>query len=775
MKVNRSGIYDRNAARWLAALLFIVVALWAMSATAAGELPDLPENAIAEDAYDDGEARVANWLLLDADEVAPGETISAGVLFEMDPQWHIYWHYAGQGGMSTAIDITADQGAVGPVMWPEPTVYHEAGGSIITFGYGDQVLLFSEIELPDDIESPVEITADVDYLVCKVDCIPGQANLSRIVDLGEKLPEHQSSTNAIFDAARAAVPKTPEETGVDAQVSYSHAPIESSDRFRIELQAIGCMEEGDKDCVELAQPPERAADALVYEGMENISLDVARVGAHPEAFSGWFIEIEGRASRDAPSGDSRFSGVLRLRDADGTALATAFDELFPRTDTAEGRALALGEAADVAEASPDEDGLPPQEEGLSLFYVLLLAFLGGALLNLMPCVFPVLAVKVFAFVNLVHEERQSVHLHSALYTGGIVASMMVLAAAVIGLQVVGTQVGWGFQFQEPLFVAAVGAVVVIFALNLFGAFEVTLGPGRLQEVTQAPSSPRRSFGEGVLAVILATPCSAPFLGTAVGFALASSPPYIALIFAVLGIGLATPFVVLTMIPGAAKVLPKPGPWMEHFKQVLGFALLATAIWLLWLMGQMVGVGAMTRVLIFFLACAVAVWLFGVVQFRSTRARRIGLVFAVAIIVVTGVLTLRFDEESGDAAQVEASSSAPIDWKEWSDDAVADELAAGRPVFVDFTADWCITCKVNEANVLEHRRVLEAIDEHDVAMFMADWTRRDERIRSKLAEFGKGGVPMYLVYSPDDPDNPELLPEVLTRQLVVDELKNASRL
>ena len=771
MKVARSKIVGG----WL---VLVLLALGLVSTALAGELPavpEVPEEAREVDAFDQGEPRVENRLLVDAEQVRPGDTVAVGMLFDMDPGWHIYWRSAGQGGMSTEAAFEADQGYAGPTQWPEPTVYHEAGGQIITFGYGGKALLFAEITVGDDAEGELEIRGDVDYLVCEVDCIPGDAQLVRTIEIGDERVDADEATSAWFDYSRRALPMTPQETGVDVTVRYSHAPIEQSERFRVEISAVGCWDDDDEDCVELGEVPQRAADAFVYDSVPTISFDVVRVSPHPEAKSGWFVELDGRASRDSFDGDARLTGVLRLRGADGQFLATIVDELLPRTDSEEAQALVAGEESLGEELPAESSEAPsPTEVPESLLYFLLLAFIGGALLNLMPCVFPVLAIKVFAFINLVHEERGHIYSHSAAYTGGIVASMLVLAAAVIGLQVLGTHVGWGFQFQEPRFIAVVGAVLVIFALNLFGVFEVTLNPGRLQEVTEAPVTHRRSFGEGVLAVVLATPCSAPFLGTAVGFALASPPWVILATFTVLGMGLAAPFVVLTLVPGAAKFLPRPGAWMNHFKQLLGFALLGTVIWLVWLIAQMEGAGGVTALLSFLLACALGVWVVGLVQFKSGWPRRVGIFSAAAIVAIVGFFTLQFDGPTRTNGQgEEVSADGPIAWKTWSDEAVQAELAEGRPVFVDFTADWCITCKVNEANVLEDQRVLDAIAEYDVAMFMADWTRRDEVIRQKLAEFGKAGVPLYLMYAPSDPDEPEVLPELLTRQMVVDAMGAAA--
>lgn len=765
-----SGFVPALTSLFLALLL--LAPLVGARTLSAEPLPEVPAEAFGEDAYDRGEPRVEKRFYLDRTVAAPGERITMGVLFSMDPGWHIYWHNPGQGGMETEAFFESSAGAPGPVQWPTPGVYHEANGAIITFGYSNQVMLFTELEVPDGGLEELRLEAEVDYLVCEVDCIPGRAELERTLPVGiaEPAPEE---VQALFAQNRERLPLSREDTSIEAQWRFSKIGIQNPDEFRIELSVIGCHDAGDEDCQLLGAPPERAADAFVYERLSTVRLEIARVTPHPEAHSGWFIEIRGRTTGDQPTpGADQLRGVLRLVDDQGQSFAVFTETLFPWEENDETRALLLsGADLEGDGALPLAPG--PVDPGITLFTVLLLALLGGALLNLMPCVFPVLAIKVFSFVSVVHEERQSIYLHAAAYTAGIVASMMVLAAAVIALQLLGTQVGWGFQFQEPLFIAIVGAILVVFALNLFGVFEVTLSPGKLQQVALAKPSARRSFGEGVLAVILATPCSAPFLGTAVGFALASSPVVILLIFFVLGLGLALPFAILTLVPGAAKILPKPGAWMNHFKQFLGFALLGTAIWLLWLIGQMEGINAVTRLLAFFLATSIAAWTFGIGQYKSRGQRLLSIAIAVVILSVAALFTLQFSGESSSAgASASQAQTGPIPWQEWSEEAVQAELAAGRAVFVDFTADWCITCKVNEANVLENPRVVAAMEEYEIAMFMADWTRRDDRIRAKLAEFGKAGVPMYLIYSPAAPNSPELLPELLTREMVITAFRDA---
>jgi thiol:disulfide interchange protein/DsbC/DsbD-like thiol-disulfide interchange protein len=722
----------------------------------------VPESARAKDAFDDGVHRVENLLLLDHETVAPGTLLKAGVHFEMSPGWHVYWRNAGEGGMSTDVVFDAGDPLPGPVQWPAPSVYSEGGGQIITFGYGETVLLLSEIPVPEDAEGELEIQAAVDYLVCEVECIPGQAQLSRTVRIAPEAKRADPEVLAIFEANEARLPRTAAERGFDVAVRYSHTPIAAPDRFQVQVDVDPCPggAEG-ADCTRLAKPTDLAVAALVFDEVPHIDL---RVEESKGDASGWRVSLRGRASPDAPSEDARLSGVVLLHDADGAFLPTAFEVPLPRFEKAP--SLELASAAGTAPASGTPGG-----PALPVFQVLLLAFAGGMLLNLMPCVFPVLAIKAFAFVNVVHEERQSIYLHSVAYTGGIVASLLLLALVVAGLQSAGTHVGWGFQFQEPRFIAVVSAVLVLFAANLFGVFEVGMPGGRMASVTEARPGARRSFGEGILAVVLATPCSAPFLGTAVGFAFASHPAMIFAVFATLGLGLAAPFVALTLVPGLTRLLPKPGGWMLVFKQLLGFALLGTTVWLLWLIGQMTGTDGMIRLIAFLLVVALGAWAYGAAQPKGGRLKwSVGAVAAAGIVL--GGFTL-LDLSPAERGQASTGSDGPIAWIAYEESAVGEALRAGRPVFVDFTADWCITCQVNKARVLETAEVASVVDELDVAMMIADWTHRDDGIRAKLAEFGKAGVPMYLVYSPHAPGTPKLLPELLTRNLVIDALRQAS--
>ena len=413
---------------------------------------------------------------------------------------------------------------------------------------------------------------------------------------------------------------------------------------------------------------------------------------------------------------------------------------------------------------------PPQAAGVPLWQAVLLALLGGLILNLMPCVLPVLAIKVVGMTQLAHHSRREVIGHGFAYTGGILVTMLGLAGVVVGLRLAGTQVGWGFQFQEPLFVAAISAVLLLFALNLFGVFEIFIDSSALNRLEASAVGMRRSFFEGLLAVVVATPCSAPFLGTAIGLAFASSIPVIVGIFLAIGIGLASPYLLVTLVPAWARWIPRSGGWMLHLRALLGFALLGTVVWMLWLSGRFAGTDGMVALLVFLLVVGFAAWVFGALQrTASTRLLAAGTTL-VALIAIAGTLTLPATRTTSDERGAE---SGAIAWRSYDPGEVSSAVRGGSVVFVDFTADWCITCKLNERVVLRDERVLAELERLQVVPFKADWTRRDPEIRAELARHGRAGVPMYLVFSPEAPDDPEVLPELLTVDGLIRALQGAS--
>jgi thiol:disulfide interchange protein DsbD len=725
--------------------------------------PSVPEGAYAEGAPDEGNPRVEARLLIDAAEAVPGKPVRLGVHFELDRGWHLYWRNPGQSGLPTELEWQVEGAEVGPVQWPAPRAFEESDGAITTYGYSGEVLLWSEAVFEPG--SPVDraVRVEADFLVCRVRCIPGRVALQRMLRVGSEAQAADSGTRALFDRYAQQLPVPPEELGLELEALYSRSAVRPGDSFRAGIAVIACGDRGpDPDACDRYRPGGRSpAEQFIPERSPDVELVATGSRPHPFSPHSFLVTLEGRAARDEPAGTDRLRGVLPVRGPDGGVAHLQVDLPLPRA------------AAGAAVTELDNPWLEPvasRADGVPLGRALLLALLGGLILNLMPCVLPVLAIKIFGITEIAHQRRRDVVASGLAYTAGILVTMTLLAAAVVALRRAGASVGWGFQFQEPLFVAAISAVLLVFALNLFGAFEIHFTGGALGQLGTRGTGNRRSFFEGLLAVVVATPCSAPFLGTAVGFAFASSTPVIVAIFLAIGLGLAAPYVLITLIPAWARIVPRPGPWMLHLRRALGFALIGTIVWLLWVIGRSVGIDGMTGLLAFLVAVAFATWVYGALQQTGRGRLALGAGIGLATLAVAGLARLPLDAPT---PEENAAATNGLGARSFDPSSVSAELEHGRPVFVYFSADWCLTCKVNERVVLADRRVQEELERLDVATFKADWTRRDEAIRAELARFGRAGVPMYLLYSPDAPARPRLLPEFLTVDLVLEALREAA--
>jgi thiol:disulfide interchange protein DsbD len=737
----------------------LLLPLLILGSAAAHAAPDVPDSAIGEGAKQGDDARVEARLLVDAAEVKPGEPFSVGVLFDLDRGWHIYWRNPGESGLPTRLDWQIDDAAVGPIRWPAPEVFAEQDGLLTTYGYAHQVLLTNEVSFEPGVQGERELRVTADFLVCEVQCIPGEIELSRTLRVGDALAPANRSERKVFERYAARVPVTPEMLGVELDAVYSQSSIRPGDAFRAAITVVPAAASD----ASLALGTRDPGLAFVPDRTGSVELGVTGSRAHPFSESGFLVTLEGQAARDDPGAEARLAGVLAVRSGRHVR--------YVEVDLPLPRAPAGTEVTLLENPWLEPTELAGAWQTVPLWQAVLLALLGGLILNLMPCVLPVLAIKVFGITELAQHQRREIVVHGFAYTGGILLSMAVLAATVVGLRAGGTAVGWGFQFQEPLFVAAISAVLLVFALNLFGVFEIYVDATRLSQVGQTGSGPRRSFFEGLLAVAVATPCSAPFLGTAVGFAFASSASVIFAIFLAVGLGLASPYLLVTWVPGWAKLIPRAGPWMIRLRQALAFLLLGTIVWLLWVIGRSVGIEGMTGLLAFLVAVAFATWIFGALQAAQRTRAALGAALGVGGLAVAWLLALPLEARETRAPAAGAAES--LAWRAFDPAEIRAQLGEGRPVFVYFTADWCLTCKVNERMVLSDARVEAELARLDVAIFKADWTRRDETIRTELARFGRAGVPMYLVYSPEAPTRAELLPELLTVDLLVDALREAA--
>jgi hypothetical protein len=641
----------------------------------------------------------------------------------MAPGWHVYWRNPGEAGVASEVSFSAPGVSFGPLAWPAPTVLRSPDGSIVTYGYSDEVVLFAKGNVVSASGQRLRLSAVADVLVCALECIPAVLPLERELAVGPKLVE-DAEARALFEAAAARLPLEQARAGLTLRLREP-PPLRPGESFLAEASVAG----PDTKPVAL-----RARDVFIPERLAG----VAEVTAEAVVGQPGRLAFRGKLLPEAPPGPLVLHGVLFLEGPAERALEVD---------------VPLGS---VGLPAPQ----PTPGPVLGLGWALLFGFLGGVLLNLMPCVFPVLALKAYGFVRTVHAGGTRTSAHALAYASGILGAMLVLAVGVLTLRAAGHAVGWGFQFQEPLFVAGLTALLVAFALNLFGVFRVGAAGTGLVGVVEGAHGAWRSAGEGVLAVGLAAPCSAPLLGTAVGFAFAAPSIVVVAVFLSVGLGLALPFCVLVLVPRLSRLLPRPGAWMERGRQLLGFALLATAVWLSSVLGALAGVDALVRLLCFLVLLGAALWLLG--SFQDGRRAPLAFTAAAALLILGGAVTLRFP-----ARPPSASATA------WAPDVVAAELRAGRPVFVDFTADWCLTCKFNERTVLSRHAVQEALAATSTRYLVADWTRPDGRIAAELAARQRAGVPMYLLFSPYRPSAPEVLPELLTESRVVEALHRAA--
>jgi thiol:disulfide interchange protein/DsbC/DsbD-like thiol-disulfide interchange protein len=733
--------------------------LWCGLVASAVAAAEPPASALGSGAPDDGNPRLETALLVDASQVKPGDTVRVGVRFRMDKDWHIYWKNPGDAGLSTEVTWDAPGLTVGELRWPFPSTFRTPDNFIITYGYHDEVLLFAQAHVSEQASGPLTLSASVEALVCQERCIPAQMLLSRILPVGSQTVRDEEAAVS-FDAAQAQVPRTAEESGITVALALDAPSLKTGQAFSGTVTVAA----RDGKAVLDTEPGFFVPEHI--RGIKRIEL----VSDTPGTF-----RLQGDAAATAPKEPPRFKGVLRLGTAQTGYRALEVDlplapvEVVPVAAKKPPPLTPPVLAGAMAEPKVEVAVAAPAAPSVSLGMALLLAFFGGAILNLMPCVFPVLAIKAYGFTRLAQkEDRGHVGRHALAYAGGIVGTMLLLAGVVLAVRAGGHSVGWGFQFQEPLFVAAVCAVLVAFALNLFGLFYVGTDGTTLAGKVDASHGLVRSVGEGVLAVVLATPCSAPMMGTAVGFAFAAGPLTVLAIFTALGLGLALPFCALVMVPGLSKRLPRPGAWMERAKQLLGFALLGTTVWLVWVVGGLAGVDGMARLLVFLVAVGVGAWLYGLSQTAEGSGRWVAIAAALAVLGLTGGLALRFEGATPVAHLPSVTAAQP-----WDEAAVAAALKAGQPVFIDFTADWCLMCKFNERTVLTREDVRSAFSSHQVAFFVADWTRGDERISAKLGAYGRASVPMYLIINPTTPEQPEVLPEVLTPDTVIQAVRRAA--
>jgi thiol:disulfide interchange protein DsbD len=652
-------------------------------------------------------------LLVPNDRLYAGNENDAGIYFKLEPGWHIYWKNPGDAGEPPRIQWTLPKGiAAGPIKFPAPK--RLPLGPLMDYGYEDEALFPLKLRVANGVKAgPATLQAKVDWLVCRESCIPGKAELAVRRDVEGGLAAPVSAPSPLFQRFIERIPK-PLPAGFKA---FFHP---TAGGFQLSVETG--QSEG-----EAAFFPE---DQEVLANPAPQEIKPTRTG----------VLLELKKDANLAANPARLNGVLEL--SGGRAFEIA---ALP------GAAL-LPAGTGAAQARSDLWRTLPRATGL--------AFLGGLLLNLMPCVFPVLFLKGLALVNSGREERGRMRAHGLVYAAGILVSFWALVAALLGLRAAGATLGWGFQFQSPAFLALMAGLLFFLGLSLAGQFEIGLMLTGAGGSLAAKDGYAGSFFTGVLAVVVATPCTAPFMGSAIGYALGAPAAVAFAVFTALALGLAAPYVALTLQPAWTRLLPRPGAWMEVLRQAIAVPIFATVIWLAWVLAQADGANALAALLASFLLLAIAGWFLG--RWPAKRWAS-----AVAALILLGGAALALLIPGRLAVSSETLSPPEVHglWQPWSQEAVNRSLAAGQPVFVDFTASWCLSCQVNERVALNRPEVEQAFQARNAVLMRADWTRHDEAIAEALRALGRSGVPTYALYLPGEP-NPRLLPEALTPGIVV---------
>jgi len=667
---------------------------------------------------------LAVQLISARDGIHPGGSLDAGLYFKLDKGWHVYWSNAGDSGEPPKIKWTLPEGLTAdPMQFPTPQ--RLPLGPLMDYGYEGEVVFPILLHAAGSLKpgTQLDATAKVNWLVCRESCIPGKAELTLPIAVEDASTPGKVLAQGLIQSWQQ---KLPQPLPTPAKASFSPTPKGFSAAV-----LTGKKEDSAQffpfDDSQIAN----AAKQEVRSLKNGIQLDIQKdenLKATPAALHGLVVFPDGRS----------------------------YDVQFQPGTLPAGEAIATTNAAEILKIAA-------------------FAFLGGIILNLMPCVFPVLFIKGLALVQSSGEERGRMRAHGFVYALGILASFWAVVAVLLALRASGKQFGWGFQFQSPTFVAIMALLLFFLALSLAGMFEIGLTLTGAGSALASKQGYAGSFFTGILAMVVATPCTAPFMGAAIGYALAQSAAVTFAIFTALAFGLAAPYLLLSFNPAWTRLLPRPGAWMEVLKQATAVPIFATVIWLVWLFAQSAGVNPLLGLLGGFLLLAIAGWVLGRWPAKGFAS---GIALAIAALAIA--LPIYAAEKYGAVAEtvsVATGGKGPSAWEAFTPQLVDGYRAQGKPVLVDFTASWCLSCQVNEKVVLDRDDVQKRLRESGIALVRADWTRHDETIAQTLAGLGRSGVPTYALYSGAPGDSPKILPEVLTAGIVfeaLDELKQTKQ-
>jgi len=719
-----ASLLSMRLSRTVVALASLLAVLPALAASNSADLPHVHVQLIAPDA-----------------QLHPGSN-NAGLYFKLESGWHVYWKNPGDAGEPPHMKWTLPLGiSAGPIQFPIPE--RLPLGPLMDFGYEDEVLFPFQVNAGAGTAGSAVLHAKVDWLVCRGSCIPEKTELeiTRQVGAGSaSVQPDQEIWARLANKLPAPAPSTlkigfvPTPAGFRMTVITGHKETEAS--FFPSSPDI------------LSNP----APQTVTSTVNGLTLDLKKdetLTASPKELAG-LLELSGGRAYEliVLAGSPKAPKPVPVEPVSGSASASSANP------------AGSANAPNSATGSPS----PAQPTaGPGLLQAAVLAFLGGFLLNLMPCVFPVLFIKGLSLVQSGNEERHKLRTHGFVYAAGILVSFWALVALLLGLRSAGAHLGWGFQFQSPVFLSLMAALLFFLGLSLAGQFEIGLTLTSAGGSLAQKQGYTGSFFTGVLAVIVATPCTAPFMGVALGYALAQTALVTFAVFTALALGLAAPYVALTLQPAWTRILPRPGAWMEVLKQAVSVPIFGTVIWMAWVLANAYGAAVLASLLVSLLLLAIAGWFLG--RWPAKRwSTAVAVLIVIAVVVVGSLAPGKLAAST--ASPVPSASSAG--WQPWSAEAVTRYQSQGRPVFVDFTASWCLSCQVNERVALGKPEVQKAFADANVVLMRADWTRYDDSITRALNSFGRSGVPTYALYVPGEAQ-PRLLPEVLTPGIVTDAL------
>ena len=661
-------------------------------------------------------------LLPERATIKPGDELWIGTEQSITLHWHTYWKNPGDSGTATSITWDLPEGfEISDIYWPTPEKLPY--GPLLNYGYEDKVILLQKLKTPDTLpEGQITLTANIELLVCKEECIPEYGTYTITFNGPNAAAEDNSN---YLKAAREKLPR---------QENWSAHYSEDEEHFILETK----VPENIRDNINLSTAALLPADWGLLQNPET-----------PQAFI-----------RDNHLVIKQKRGERALTDVKTISNLLTFTLNNGKTHAVEIEATPL---------ATEKPAIQKHTSDLTILTAILFALLGGLILNLMPCVFPVLSIKALSLVKISEKDAGLARQHGLSYTAGVIISFLIIAGSLIALQSGGSQIGWGFQLQNPWIVGALGYLLFLIGLNLMGFFEITNPFGNVGGRLTQNDGLTGSFFTGVLATLVATPCTAPFMAGAIGFAFVQPPLVSLVVFAALGLGLALPYLALSFAPALQKALPKPGPWMEIFKQALAFPMLAAALWLLWVLAQQTDIMGITAALFGAMLLTFSIWLFKHVPDNPLWHN---IIRAIAVLAVLGAFAILPKESQHETAFIKAESSFG---QAFSQEKLEQSLKDDHPVFTEMTAAWCITCKVNHKIAINISSTKKLFADHNVEYLVGDWTNEDPEITKYLQKYGRNGVPLYIYYGPRDPvtkqrPEPNILPQVLTPGIIGDIVK-----